>query len=98
MLDEGVVAGPEDIDLCMILSTGWPFPPGRDHALPRPHRDRGKGNRYPVPPLAHRLSSRIQCGRRKRRPSLSCRLCPLSASASTRYTGGPSGGGNWLVQ
>ena len=22
---------------------------------------------------------------------------PLSASASTRYTGGPSGGGNWLA-
>ena len=25
MLDEGVVAAPEDIDLCMILSAGWPF-------------------------------------------------------------------------
>jgi 3-hydroxyacyl-CoA dehydrogenase/enoyl-CoA hydratase/carnithine racemase len=24
-LDEGVVAGPEDIDLCMILGAGWPF-------------------------------------------------------------------------
>ncbi|MBV9449666.1 MAG: enoyl-CoA hydratase/isomerase family protein [Streptosporangiaceae bacterium] len=25
MLDDGVVAGPEDIDLCMILGAGWPF-------------------------------------------------------------------------
>jgi len=25
MLDEGVVAGPEDVDLCMILGAGWPF-------------------------------------------------------------------------
>lgn len=25
MLAEGVVAGPEDIDLCMILGAGWPF-------------------------------------------------------------------------
>jgi 3-hydroxyacyl-CoA dehydrogenase/enoyl-CoA hydratase/carnithine racemase len=25
MLDEGVVVGPEDIDLCMILGAGWPF-------------------------------------------------------------------------
>lgn len=25
MLDEGVVADPQDIDLCMILGTGWPF-------------------------------------------------------------------------
>jgi 3-hydroxyacyl-CoA dehydrogenase/enoyl-CoA hydratase/carnithine racemase len=25
MLDEGVVAHPEDIDLCMILGAGWPF-------------------------------------------------------------------------
>ena len=25
ILDEGVVAGPEDIDLCMILGAGWPF-------------------------------------------------------------------------
>ncbi|MFC8733797.1 3-hydroxyacyl-CoA dehydrogenase NAD-binding domain-containing protein [Luteimicrobium sp. NPDC057192] len=25
MLDEGVVAGPQQIDLCMILGAGWPF-------------------------------------------------------------------------
>jgi 3-hydroxyacyl-CoA dehydrogenase len=25
MLDQGVVAEPEDIDLCMILGAGWPF-------------------------------------------------------------------------
>ena len=25
MLDDGVVAAPEDIDLCMILGAGWPF-------------------------------------------------------------------------
>jgi 3-hydroxyacyl-CoA dehydrogenase len=25
MLDEGVVAAAEDIDLCMILGAGWPF-------------------------------------------------------------------------
>jgi hypothetical protein len=25
MLDEGVVAAPQDIDLCMITGTGWPF-------------------------------------------------------------------------
>jgi len=25
MLDEGVVAEPQDIDLCMLLGAGWPF-------------------------------------------------------------------------
>ena len=25
MLDEGVVAAAQDIDLCMILGAGWPF-------------------------------------------------------------------------
>jgi hypothetical protein len=25
MLDEGVVAAAEDIDLCMMLGAGWPF-------------------------------------------------------------------------
>ena len=25
MLDEGVVAEPQDIDLCLILGAGWPF-------------------------------------------------------------------------
>lgn len=28
MLDEGVVAEPQDIDLCMLLGAGWPFPLG----------------------------------------------------------------------
>lgn len=28
MLEEGVVAGPEDIDLCLILGAGWPFQAG----------------------------------------------------------------------
>jgi 3-hydroxyacyl-CoA dehydrogenase/enoyl-CoA hydratase/carnithine racemase len=28
MLDEGVVAAPEDIDLCMIMGAGWPFQMG----------------------------------------------------------------------
>ncbi|MDH2426656.1 3-hydroxyacyl-CoA dehydrogenase NAD-binding domain-containing protein [Sphaerisporangium sp. TRM90804] len=28
MLDEGVVAAPEDIDLCMLLGAGWPFHTG----------------------------------------------------------------------
>jgi hypothetical protein len=25
MLDDGVVAEPQDIDLCMVLGAGWPF-------------------------------------------------------------------------
>jgi 3-hydroxyacyl-CoA dehydrogenase len=25
LLDEGVVAGPDDVDVCMILGAGWPF-------------------------------------------------------------------------
>jgi 3-hydroxyacyl-CoA dehydrogenase len=25
MLDEGVVAEPQDLDLCMLLGAGWPF-------------------------------------------------------------------------
>ncbi|PRY70330.1 3-hydroxyacyl-CoA dehydrogenase [Glaciihabitans tibetensis] len=28
MLDDGVVAAPEDIDLCMVLGAGWPFQMG----------------------------------------------------------------------
>lgn len=28
LLDEGVVAAPEDLDLCMILGAGWPFADG----------------------------------------------------------------------
>ena len=36
MLDEGVVAEPQDIDLCMILGAGLAVPPRRDH----PYLDR----------------------------------------------------------
>jgi hypothetical protein len=36
MLAEEVVAAPMDIDLCMILGAGWPFPSGRRYALPGP--------------------------------------------------------------
>ena len=25
MLDDGVVAEPQDIDLCLLLGAGWPF-------------------------------------------------------------------------
>jgi 3-hydroxyacyl-CoA dehydrogenase len=25
MLDEGVVAEPQDVDLCLLLGAGWPF-------------------------------------------------------------------------
>jgi len=25
LLDEGVVAEPQDVDLCMLLGAGWPF-------------------------------------------------------------------------
>jgi 3-hydroxyacyl-CoA dehydrogenase len=25
LLDEGVVAQPQDVDLCMLLGAGWPF-------------------------------------------------------------------------
>jgi hypothetical protein len=25
MLDEGVIAAPQDVDLCLILGAGWPF-------------------------------------------------------------------------
>jgi len=38
--------------------------------------------------------SLIQCGRRNSRPSRSCIESPLSSSAFTRYTGGPSGAGS----
>ena len=50
MLDEGVVAAPEDIDLCMILGAGWPFHLGGI----TPYLDRtgiaAKVNGAPVPP------------------------------------------------
>jgi len=36
MLDEGVVAAPEDIDLCMILGAGWPASTPDAPLPPRP--------------------------------------------------------------
>ena len=50
MLDEGVVAEPQDIDLCMILGAGWPFHLGG--ITPYLDRDRRlrAGHRPPVPP------------------------------------------------
>jgi 3-hydroxyacyl-CoA dehydrogenase len=36
MLDEGVVAAPEDIDLCMILGVGWPASTPDAPLPPRP--------------------------------------------------------------
>ena len=37
MLEEGVVATPQQIDLCMILGAGWGFHLGGPHAVPGPH-------------------------------------------------------------
>jgi hypothetical protein len=51
MLDEGLVAAPEDIDLCMIIGRRLAVPPGRDHALPGPFRHRRKGHRLRFGPV-----------------------------------------------
>jgi len=48
-------------------------------------------------PRISQSRSRVQCGRRNRRPRWSWKLCPVYCMASTRYTGGPSGGGSWLA-
>ena len=56
MLDEGVVAGPEDIDLCMILGAGWPFHLGGITPYLDRDRDRREGDRHPVPPLPRSLT------------------------------------------
>lgn len=53
MLDEGVVAGPEDIDLCMIFGAGWPFQMGG--ATPYLDRvgasERAFGGTFHTPPI-----------------------------------------------
>ena len=58
MLDEGVVAAPEDIDLCMILGAGWPLHLGGI----TPYLDRAwhhrESDRHPVPGLASRARQR----------------------------------------
>ena len=54
MLDEGVVAAAEDIDLCLILGAGWPFQAGG--ATPYLDRvgasDRVFGAAFHAPPIA----------------------------------------------
>lgn len=54
MLDEGVVAAAEDIDLCMILGAGWPFQDGG--ATPYLDRvgasERAFGDKFHHPPIA----------------------------------------------
>ncbi len=54
MLDEGVVAAAEDIDLCMILGAGWPFQDGG--ATPYLDRvgasERAFGAKFHHPPIA----------------------------------------------
>ncbi len=54
MLDEGVVAAAEDIDLCMILGAGWPFQDGG--ATPYLDRvgasERAFGEKFHHPPIA----------------------------------------------
>ena len=53
MLEEGVVAAPEDIDLCMILGAGWPFQMGG--ATPYLDRsgasERAFGGSFHTPPI-----------------------------------------------
>ncbi|MGD9606000.1 MAG: 3-hydroxyacyl-CoA dehydrogenase NAD-binding domain-containing protein [Leucobacter sp.] len=54
MLDEGVVAAAEDIDLCLILGAGWPFQAGG--ATPYLDRvgasERAAGGKFHEPPVA----------------------------------------------
>lgn len=54
MLDEGVVAAAEDIDLCLILGAGWPFQDGG--ATPYLDRvgasERSFGAKFHNPPIA----------------------------------------------
>src|SRR4029453_14049458 len=54
MLEEGVVAGPEDIDLCVILGAGWPmFLGGITQYLDRVGAsDRVNGKRFLAPGVA----------------------------------------------
>ena len=54
MLDEGVVAEPQDIDLCMLLGAGWPFHLGGITPVPRPHRHQRARHRPPLPPPGRR--------------------------------------------
>jgi hypothetical protein len=56
MLDEGVVAGPEDVDLCMILGAGWPlFLGGITPYLDRVGAsERVNGRRFLAPGVASR--------------------------------------------
>ncbi|WP_394940985.1 3-hydroxyacyl-CoA dehydrogenase NAD-binding domain-containing protein [Psychromicrobium sp. YIM B11713] len=56
MLEEGVVAGPEDIDLCMILGAGWPmFLGGITPYLDRVGAsERVNGKRFHAPGFASR--------------------------------------------
>jgi 3-hydroxyacyl-CoA dehydrogenase/enoyl-CoA hydratase/carnithine racemase len=62
MLDEGVVAQPQDIDLCMIMGAGWPFHLGGI----TPYLDREGiseavvGRRFLPPGVATRPESEVQ--------------------------------------
>ena len=62
MLDEGVVAEAQDIDLCMILGAGWPFHLGGDHAVPGPDRHRRTGHRPALPAAGGRHTPRVTPG------------------------------------
>ena len=65
MLDEGVVAGAEDIDLCMILGAGWPmFLGGITPYLDRVGAsERVNGKRFLAPGIASRAPSQANSGR-----------------------------------
>jgi 3-hydroxyacyl-CoA dehydrogenase/enoyl-CoA hydratase/carnithine racemase len=65
MLDEGVVAGAEDIDLCMILGAGWPmFLGGITPYLDRVGAsERVNGKRFLAPGVASRAPSQANIGR-----------------------------------